>query len=323
MRLPILSTALSILLCLFMTLSADAEEYYYNNPEQEDVDQEQDGDMQEWEDDAQQAQTEQPEQEAAQSGDPDEGVLYNRFTVCADAVIEVQDVKIYCDSPGTFYYGSGKYRNSPSCLAGDKAKVLIDFYIAQPDVIQAAGGYVLIDVSASGQSGWYQQNPSIYSSADLCSLSTLKKRSGSGCPYEGKYRIQTSFYWEDVQYEYMRYAFYPSVMVGFKSNAGQRSYDYGGANTDYCGGNTFAVWTRAWRTKYANELSNFFKSFGILLATIVIIGAFVWFLVQKPTSVKDAGEKLGVIKRDIFLEDEFDFSKIQPQHHKGQNLVDF
>jgi hypothetical protein len=284
MRLPIPSTILFFLVCLATALYGDAS---YSN-----------------------------------QTDPDDGVVYNKFTVCSDAAIQVKDVKIYCDSPGTFYYGSGKYRNSPSCLPGDKAKVLIDFYIADPDAIQAAGGTVIIDVRASGIGGWYQQNHGIFEDANLCSLSELKKLSGNGCPSEGKYRIQTIFYWEDVQYDYLRQQFYPTVMVGFKAALGQRSYDFGGANTIYCKGTTFAMWTEGIRKTYANAISNFMKSFGILLFTIVIMGAFIWFLVKKPTSVKDAGEKLGVVKRSIYPEDEFDFSKMKSSRN-SQSLVDF
>lgn len=319
MRLPILASTLSVLLFLAMTSCADAGQTHYRSVQQGRYLQEEENEP----DQAEDAREEEPEQEAAENGEIDDGEAYNRFTVCSNAAIQVQDVQITCDSPGTFYYGSGKYRNSPSCLPGDKAKILIDFYIADPDVIQSAGGSVIIDTRASASGGWYQQNYGIYEDADLCSLSSLQKKSGSGCPYEGNYRIQTSFYWDDVQYDYLRREFNPAVMVGFKSTVGQRSYDFGGANTVYCQGSTFAAWTQRVRTVYANAISNFMKSFGILLFTIVIMGAFIWFLLQRPTSLRDAGQKMGVVKkRDIYADDEFDFSKINSPHN-GQNLVDF
>src|SRR5687768_15847020 len=56
--------------------------------------------------------------------------------VCSDTAIQLEDVSIVCDSPGTYYYGSSKYRNSASCQQGDKAKIVIDFYIADPDKIK-------------------------------------------------------------------------------------------------------------------------------------------------------------------------------------------
>ena len=63
--------------------------------------------------------------------------VYSGFTVCDDTAIQVQDVQLYCDSPGTFYYGSGKYRNSQNCTAGDKGKYLVDFYIQDADTIES------------------------------------------------------------------------------------------------------------------------------------------------------------------------------------------
>jgi hypothetical protein len=284
---------------------------YYNQEEQEQMEEEGEPD------EAEEAVEEEVVDDAYV---PDDGVVYNTFTVCADAVIQVLDLKIYCDSPGTFYYGSGKYRNSPSCMPGDKAKIQLDFYIAQQDVIQSAGGYAILDISASGYSGWYQQEIKVFENADMCSTSTLKKLSGSTCPFKGKYRIKSHFYWPESNYGDS--FFYPSVMVGFKSSINANQYDYGGANTPYCRGSTFVTWTEAVRATYANAMSNFMKSFGILLFTIAVMGGFIWFLVNKPTSVKDAGQKLGVMKRDPFAEENFDFSSMRSPK-QGQNLVDF
>jgi hypothetical protein len=319
MRLPILPSTLLALLFLAMASYGDADGSQYQSssiPHGRNLQDEEDGA------DQADAQEDATEQEASQSGGTADSTTYNKFTVCSNAAIQVLDIQVACDSPGTFYYGSGKYRNSPTCLPGDKAKVLIDLYIADPDTIQSAGGSIIIDARASASGGWYQQNHGIFEDADLCSLSSLQKKSGSGCPYQGTYRIQTSFYWEDVQYDYLRNAFYPTLMVGLKSTIGMKSYNLGGANTVYCTGSTFSIWSTRLRTTYANAISNFMKSFGILLFTIVIMGVFVWFLVQRPTSVRDAGQKMGVIKRDIVAEDEFDFSKMKSPHN-GQNLVDF
>ncbi|KAG7339352.1 hypothetical protein IV203_006528 [Nitzschia inconspicua] len=252
--------------------------------------------------------------------DADNSAAYNTFSVCSDAVIKVLDLAIYCDSPGTFYYGSGKYRNNPSCKPGDKAKIQLDFYIAEPDVIQSSGGYAILDISATGNSGWYQQNIKVFENADMCSTSSLKKLSGSTCPFQGKYRIRSHFYWPEDNYG--ENAFYPVVTVGFKSSVKSNQYDYGGANTPYCRGSTFVTWTEGIRTTYANAISNFMTSFGILLLTIILMGGFIWFLVKKPTSIKDAGLKLGVVKQDVFADEKFDFSSMRSPRNEP-NLVDF
>jgi len=286
-------------------------------------------------------------------GDNDDGVAYKSFTVCDDAVIMVQDVQLYCDSPGTFYYGSGKYRNSLNCTAGDKGKFLIDFYISQPDTIQSNGGSAIIDVSAMGSVGWYQQNQEVIENADLCSLSSLKSLSGSVCPSEGKYRIRSNFYWNnnknDNNNDYSVSTFNPLLSVGFKSSQYQNTFDYGGANTQYCSGNTFvAKWTNNVKKVYANSISNFFKGFGILLFTILIMWAFIWVMIKRPASIEiltntvatscgTVGLKLGVVKKEPMMilkensqeeqtqninSDQFDFSKMRSPR-SNQSFLDF
>jgi len=276
------------------------------------------------------------------NGGNDDGVVYSSFTVCDDAVITVQDVQLHCDSPGTFYYGSGRYRDSLNCTSGDKGKFLIDFYISQPATIQSNGGSAIIDVSAVGNIGWYQQNQQIIESADLCSMSSLTSLSKSVCPSEGTYRIESNFYWESANSNnnnnnYFVPTFYPVLSVGFKSGAYLNTYDYGGANTQYCSGNTFVSgWTNKVKKIYANGLENFLMSSGILLFTILIMWAFIWIMIKKPTSCKDVGVKLGLVKKgplvvgkeDSFEEqscddsEKFDFSKMRSPR-ANQTFLDF
>jgi hypothetical protein len=243
----------------------------------------------------------------------------NQIEVCSDGVIQVRDIQVTCDSPGTFYYGSGKYRNSPTCVPGDKAQVAIQFYIAQPEVIANNGNYVLIDISASG--GWGIASKTVYESADLCSLTTLSSKK-SQCPYAGYYYINTHFYWDESSGSNGATSFYPKVTVGFKSSLSTSGYDYGGANTNMCRGSTFITWSNGVATTYANALGNFFKSFGILLVTMLCLAAFIWILAKRPTSFKDARQKLLIRKKNHLIDEEFDFSKMRkggPNH----DLVDF
>jgi len=225
-------------------------------------------------------------------------IVYSGFTVCDDTAIQVQDVQLYCDSPGTFYYGSGKYRNSKNCTAGDKGKYLVDFYIRDADTIETTGGFPVLDISAAGNSiGWYDSNQKLFENEDLCSHSSLKSLSGSVCPAEGKYRISSNFYWEDDgSYNGV---FYPTLTVGFKSSEYANSYDYGGANTPYCSGTSFFTsWTNSAKKVYANSLGNFFKTFGILSFTITVMLSFIWLMVNKPISFQDASTKIGFRKRN-------------------------
>lgn len=266
------------------------------------------------------------------------GTYYqSQVQVCSDAVIQVQDVVLYCDSPGTYYYGSGKYRNSQTCKPGDKARVEIDFYIANHDMIQQAGNYALLDVYVQG--GKYVDTAIIYDDADLCSLSSLKKMSGNTCPYNGYYKIKTHFYWGSSSTDE---AFEPTVVVGFKSSIQKQVYDFGGANTNLCRGSTFLTWSDGVRVSYANAIGNFMKSFGLLILTIMFMGVLVWFLAKRPRSFKEAKAnlptkqgflaKLGkhsFVRRpaqshrdlSIHVDEEFDFRKIQTAGNR--DIVDF
>jgi len=266
----------------------------------------------------------------------DNSNMYQSFTVCADTAIEVQDVQLYCDSPGTFYYGSGKYRNSQNCTAGDKGKYIVDFYIKDPDTIESTGGFPVLDVAAVGTIGWYQADQQVVENIDLCSFDSLKSLSGNACPAEGKYRISSHFYWdEDTSYSGH---FDPKLEVGFKSSIYQNTYDYGGANTQYCSGTTFMTsWTNGVKKAYANSFANFVKTFGILLFTITVMVSFIWFMINRPTSLEDAGKKLRFPKKKqppppsqeglSSVDDEpsyansegFDFNKMKAQ----QSFLDF
>jgi hypothetical protein len=223
----------------------------------------------EYEDNAQEA-------EDAQDGDD---AYKSMISVCSDAVIEVKDIVLLCDSPGTYYYGSNKYRDSATCKAGDKAKVEVDFYIDDPDTIASLGGYSLTTIKVQGYKAIESQI--VYENAELCGLSSLKSLSGVSCPGRGNYRISTQFYWGEKNDD-LGYNFVPSTSVGFKSNINKAAYDLGGANTNLCRGNTFIAWSAGVRKQYANALSNFMKSFGILVLTIGVMGGFIYWLVKKP-----------------------------------------
>jgi len=258
-----------------------------------------------------------------------DGNYEGKLQVCADAVIQVQSVYVYCDSPGTFYYGSGKYRNSQTCQPGDKATVQVDFRIADDETIQKYGNRALIDIVATG--GVNTEDVVVYDSADLCSLSSLQKKSRSTCPYNGYFLVKTHFYWGSSDESE---TFEPTITVGFKSSAKKNVYDFGGANTDLCDGNLFADWsenTRVKRVKYANALGSFFKTFGVLVVTIVLIGAFALFHFKRPKNYDEAKADLIFSKRNFMTRvsnklrrprdttrdlsihegDEFDFQKIQ------------
>jgi hypothetical protein len=236
----------------------------------------------------------------------------NILSVCSNSVIEVQEISIVCDSPGTYYYGSSKYRNSPSCQAGDKAKLQINFYIADYETINAYGGSPVITVKAEtyGSVG----DRSVYTDADLCSLSKLKSSSGVSCPAKGYYSISTSFYFAESSYS-SNYVFQPNVVVGFKSSVKKNVYDLGGANTNLCKNGQYVTWTDGVKTTFATAIRHFMKTFGILVSTIFIMAGFAFYLWRKPRRPK--GEE-----KDGFVEFDEDLRKAQLVGN-NRNVIDF
>lgn len=266
---------------------------------------------------------EEREAEAAVEND-DDSQYVSKVQICSDAIIQVQDVSAYCDSPGTYYYGSGKYRNNQYCKPGDKLKVQINFYIADHDTIQQAGNYALVDIYADGANSIGSKT--VYEDADLCSLSSLKKKSGNQCPYNGYYQISTQFYW-DASSSNSQEVFEPVVHVGFKSNLNVNTFDYGGANTN-CRGSSFVTFNDNIKVSFADGVANLMKTFGILLSTILAMSIFVFLLAKRPTSFADAKRKLVGLRRgtqshrtlSMSVDEGFDFRKIQAAN---RDLVDF
>lgn len=207
-----------------------------------------------------------------------------KLTVCSNSAIKVTNVTLLCDSPGTYYYGSGKYRNSPSCLPGDKAKVDLNFYITQ-DLSSGNNGQnsVLLTIQAEGGNG-NLYSYTVYWNAPICALGTLTKLNETNylCPSVGAYEVSTQFYWGESG-STDQSSFYPIVSVGFRSNKNQEKFDLGGANTDLCPGKseTYISWSKYVQPVSAGESASILWCVGVLLGTITVLGAFMFFLRRK------------------------------------------
>ena len=196
---------------------------------------------------------------------------YNQFTVCDESTVLIQDISIVCDSPGTYYYGSNKYRNSASCQAGDKAKLRVDFVLL--DDLEA-DAYLTMDIKGYGSI----ESISLYGSESFCDAVQATK--GAECPQAGYYSISERFYWGSQNDSY-EYSFTPKVIVGVASGQNRNQYDLGGANTDKCGsGNTFTAWTEGVRKTAADTFATFMLTFGTLLAALLIIGLVGWWIMR-------------------------------------------
>jgi hypothetical protein len=207
----------------------------------------------------------------------DEEYYRKYFEVCADATILVEDVSLLCDSPGAYYYGNGKYRNSETCALGDKAHVKIYFYIGED--LQGAEPYVTLKViDSSGLSS--MEDVSILQDELLCSVSGLTSQDGQACPAEGYYYIYKTVYLgekdgSDNQLDAV-------ASVGFQSDPEAVYFNLGGANTDYCHAGSYGRYSYAKMGKeIANAVASFLVTWGTLFFGVLSIVAFAVFLVNR------------------------------------------
>lgn len=212
----------------------------------------------------------------AKSGQDKNGNYYNQFTVCDNSYIVVEELSLLCDSPGTYYYGSGRYRNSASCQAGDKAKLQVTFKINTnlTDVYEQ----IYLDAFVSGYGT--VEGKQVFQSADLCELEKLSAVNGETCPEKGYYSLYYYFHWGSQNDNY-EYSFVPKVSIGFTSNPGNGVYDLGGANTNDCSGDTFTNWTKGVRKSAANTIKTFFATFGILLCAVLAVFGAGWMIMKQ------------------------------------------
>lgn len=239
---------------------------------------------------------------ADQSTGSGDDAYYNQFSVCADSVVVVEEMSLYCDSPGSYYYGSNKYRNSATCQAGDKAKVQIQFLVtnnlsSDPFLTLVVQGYGTVE------------GISLYSGESFCNA-VASASSRTLCPEAGEYYLKKQFYWGSQSDSY-EYSFIPKIVVGISSSAGSSTYELGGANTDSCySGNTFSSWTTGIRKSAANTFATFALTFGILSGTILAIALFTYCMMQQ-------AKRRRYRKENIIVDEEVD----ENDYHRIATLV--
>lgn len=232
---------------------------------------------------------------------------FNQFYVCEDSSVLVQDISILCDSPGAYYYGSGKYRNSALCQAGDKAKLLVAFEIGQ--TLPYDDAYLTIFVQAYGSVA----TEYLYTADSFCSVAHTTN--GAECPSAGTYELTHNFYWgsKDDSYDYN---FTPKVIIGISSRSGSNQFDLGGANTQQCNGGYFANWTRGVKRSAANTLTSFFITFGILTFSLLAVTLATWFIVRQAKK-----QQTKIIIVDEELDDHSHYNNFQDHdQNQGSNV---
>jgi len=230
---------------------------------------------------------------------------YNQFSVCDESSILVQDISITCDSPGAYYYGSNKYRNSASCQSGDKANMQVDFVILQD--LEYDDAYLTLDIKGYGS----VESISLHTQDSFCE--SVVAQNGVVCPEAGYYTISERFYWGSQNDSY-EYSFVPKVVIGIASGANQK-YDLGGANTNQCdSGNTFMGWTKGAGKTAADTFVTFMLTFGTLLAVLIVI-FLVGYLLMKQA-------KRRVPKKEVIVDEELDEASYQAIRD-NRSIVEF
>jgi hypothetical protein len=240
---------------------------------------------------------------AASQDDED---YYNKFSVCDGTSVVVSDISIVCDSPGTYYYGSGKYRNSATCQAGDKAKMQVNFDILED---LEADAYLTLYVQAYGTI----ESVMLHAQESLCSV-VQTNGNGVVCPQAGSYKIYETFYWGSQNDEY-EYTFTPKVVVGLASALNSKVYDVGGANTNKCSGGVVSDWTTGIRKSMANSIKSFVATFGILSAGILAIALAAWCIVRQARARRKVTPQAIIVDEDL---DDMSYKAIRD----NQTLVD-
>jgi len=112
---------------------------------------------------------------------------------CSESDFQVQAVFLVCDSPGAYYRGSSTYRDSTTCIYGDKARLQLEFVIK--DSFTGASS-IRLEI----ESGIYDQWKRVAILDDLCSYAGsnlirvyTEYETFTSCPAPGRYQLDTYF----------------------------------------------------------------------------------------------------------------------------------
>lgn len=216
-------------------------------------------------------------------GDDDVGEYYQKyFEACADATIDVEDVSLLCDSPGAYYYGNGKYRDSHTCMLGDKGHVSIYFFV-QNEGQNEVEPYVSLKVKDDSKE---IEDMIIYENELLCSISGLTPQDGQACPQPGFYYITGTTYLGDK--DGSGNSFDAVASIGFRTDPSVNYFDLGGANIDYCGGGSYGKYSYGrMRKQVASAIASFLVTWGTLLFGVMSVTGIAYFLIRKIRSRND------------------------------------
>jgi hypothetical protein len=192
---------------------------------------------------------------------------YPGLETCDDLIIQVTSIQTFCDSPQTFYYGSGVHRNSITCNVGDKATTSVTFDVTES--LANTNIYVVLSTYAG------------YGNDILVSSSpkNLAKYVGYSCDQVGSYSftytttLGSSYSSSSSNNNYYYGNFYPYTQIAF-SSATNGDYNLGAANIPCNKWEDDHEWTMI-TAQSSFTAHDFVVEYGILLGTFAMILLFV------------------------------------------------
>lgn len=181
---------------------------------------------------------------------------------CDDLIVQVSGIYTVCDSPQTYYYGSGVNRNSKTCNFGDKATTTVYFDVTE-DLDTSI--YVVMSVYAG------------YGNDILTSTTpkNLKKYVGYSCKSAGSYSFTYSTTMGSASSSSNYGAFIPFTQVAFSSDT-NGDYNLGAANIPCQWDNReFGEWTEVTAKSSQFTSQDFLMEYGILISTVAFCLSFV------------------------------------------------
>lgn len=187
---------------------------------------------------------------------------------CQDSVVLITELAAKCDSPYTFYYGSGGNRNSPTCDYGDKATLIGTVKLAE-SLQYGDRIYITIAIFDGNDNLLVSTQP-----VDFCDNLV-----GKDCVTTGSYKFSTRVKLETPT-EGQQKGFYPVVRVAFST---EQDYGYNlGAINMYCarlGQSSQAIAEWGMDRSPKSRIKMFIESNGMLMVAligVVAFGAFVY-----------------------------------------------
>jgi len=210
--------------------------------------------------------------DSSSSSDNDYSDLLGRLKLirrCDTNIVYVNSIYLTCDSPGSYYYGSGGYRQSSRCKYGDNADMYIFFTIS--DNYGWYGIDVIIDM------GVLAAFTNVEPQTSLCDLGTITYLGSDNsnnnnnnnnnkvyCPTPGAYLLHWSFTMPSGGAD-QQLQFLPDIRIKFYAQDGNATLGCAGTGTVATVQNA-VMHIRQGEMALGIALSAFFLVFGCCLA---------------------------------------------------------